>query len=79
MTETEYDGPLRELIGFEVSGRDGPLGSVDEATGDFGPYLLVVRAEGQQRVIPSDAITGVDPENRQVRVDQVTPAEKYMT
>ncbi|GIG56581.1 hypothetical protein Lfu02_09530 [Longispora fulva] len=68
MADTEYEGPLRELIGFEVTGRDGARGRVDDATGDFGPYLLVVRVADENVVIPADAITAVDPEARQVRV-----------
>ncbi|WP_412543920.1 hypothetical protein R8Z50_15935 [Longispora sp. K20-0274] len=68
MADGEYEGPLRELIGFEVTGGGGTLGRVDDATGEYGPYLLVVRTAEDKVVIPSDAITGVDPEARQVRV-----------
>jgi PRC-barrel domain protein len=62
-----------DLEGFEVDGRDGKVGKIDEATNEVGGSFLVVDTGpwifGRKVMIPASRIDRIDLDNRKVLVD----------
>ena len=63
-----------DLTGFEVVGKDGPVGTVDQASNDVRVnYLVVDTGEwlpGRQLMLPAYAVERVDPAARRVHLDR---------
>ncbi len=63
-----------DLSGFEVVGRDGSLGTVDEAANDVRVNYLVVRAgawlSDRRLLLPAYVVERVDPPARKLFVDR---------
>ncbi len=63
-----------DLTGFEVIGKDGPVGRVDRASNDVRVNYLVVdtdeQVSGRQLLLPAYAVERIDPAARRVHVDR---------
>ncbi|MCU1429574.1 MAG: hypothetical protein JWL83_3574 [Actinomycetia bacterium] len=62
-----------DLVGYEVSARDGNVGKVEEVViGDDGREYIVVDTGfwilGKKRMIPAGAIDTIDPKNKRINV-----------
>ena len=61
-----------DVVGYDVEGRDGRLGTIDAMSNTTAPRLLVldtgVRRWGKKRLIPSAVVTRVDHIDRKVYV-----------
>jgi hypothetical protein len=74
-----------DVTGFEVEASDGHIGKIDDATYDVGSGCIVVDTGfwifGKKRMIPAGAMTSVDLDAQQVRVnltkDQIKAAPDY--
>jgi hypothetical protein len=80
MLSSAYD-----LSGYGIAAADGEIGKVDEATYDTGASYLVIKTgnwlSGHKVMLPAGVVSGIDHENKLVRVDrtqeQIRNAPEY--
>jgi hypothetical protein len=65
----------QELVGYEIEGVDGKLGTIDEATAEAGSSFLVVDTGpwifGRKSMLPAGIVQRVDHGQERVYVDCV--------
>ncbi len=74
-----------DLAGYDVEATDGSIGNVDKATNDVSNAYVVVDTGfwifGKKRLIPAGAISLVEHDHKQIRVnmtkDQIKDAPDY--
>jgi hypothetical protein len=63
-----------DLSGFEVVGKDGPIGAVDRASNDVRVNYIVVDTGGElperQVLLPAGTVDHIDPGKRTVYLDR---------
>lgn len=63
-----------DLTGFEVVGKDGPIGTVDKASNDVRMNYVVVdtveQLAGRRVVLPARTVERIDPAGRTLFVDR---------
>ncbi|WP_248581769.1 PRC-barrel domain-containing protein [Nocardioides sp. InS609-2] len=83
--DTSWSSEGGDFVGYDVEATDGSIGKIDEASNDASGSHVVVDTGfwifGKKRLIPAGAVTGVDHENKLVRVDmtkdQIKSAPDY--
>ena len=62
----------RDLVGYDVEGTDGKIGTIDEASNEAGTAYVVVDTGfwifGKKRLIPAGVIQQVNDDDRKVYV-----------
>jgi hypothetical protein len=69
------------VIGYEVRATDGRIGTIDESSGRYGAYCLVVDAEpwiaGRKIMVPAATVREIDRANRTVHLDRSKAEVKH--